>query len=51
MTVVDSNTIVVGNPTPEPNHKNNEWTSDNASVHTVFQLPVAGGQPCKSRKL
>ncbi|TPX11710.1 uncharacterized protein E0L32_007689 [Thyridium curvatum] len=50
MTVVDSNTLIVGSPTPEPNHKNNDWTSDHASVHTVFQLPVANGQLCKPRK-
>jgi endonuclease/exonuclease/phosphatase family metal-dependent hydrolase len=38
MTVLSSEDIVVGNPSPEPNHQNNEWTSDHAVVLTVFEL-------------
>lgn len=35
---VKSEILVVGNPTPEPNHQNNEWTSDHAVVMTTFKV-------------
>lgn len=36
--VLASDTLVVGDPTPQPNHENNEWTSDHAAVMTTFKL-------------
>ncbi|CAG9989710.1 unnamed protein product [Clonostachys byssicola] len=30
---------VVGNPKAQPNHADNEWTSDHKSVKTIFQVP------------
>ncbi|KAH8177746.1 endonuclease/Exonuclease/phosphatase family protein [Sarocladium implicatum] len=36
--VLASRTLVVGDPSPEPNHENNEWTSDHAAVMTIFKL-------------
>lgn len=36
--VLDSHTVVKGNPTAEPNHQNNEWTTDHAAVRSVFRL-------------
>lgn len=36
--VLDSHTVVKGNPTPEPNHHANEWTTDHAAVRSVFRL-------------
>lgn len=39
MKTVDSKVVVVGNPTAEPNHKNNEWPSDHAAVLTTFKIP------------
>lgn len=33
-----SKTYVLGNPSPVPNHANNEWTSDHAAVLTQFKL-------------
>ncbi|RDA94071.1 hypothetical protein CP533_5293 [Ophiocordyceps camponoti-saundersi (nom. inval.)] len=38
--VVDSVHEVVGQPRPEPDHKDNEWTSDHAAVRTIFQVPA-----------
>lgn len=38
MKTVTSETVVVGQPKPEPNHKDNEWTSDHAAVKSVFKL-------------
>ncbi|EJD41657.1 endonuclease/exonuclease/phosphatase family [Auricularia subglabra TFB-10046 SS5] len=38
LSVVDSRTVVVGSPTPEPNHAANEWTSDHSAVVTTFKL-------------
>ncbi|KAH7320768.1 endonuclease/exonuclease/phosphatase family [Stachybotrys elegans] len=38
MGVLSSEDIVIGNPSPEPNHQNNEWTSDHAAVLTIFEL-------------
>ncbi|KAL2207029.1 endonuclease/exonuclease/phosphatase family [Sarocladium strictum] len=36
--VVSSETLVVGDPKAEPNHEDNEWTSDHAAVLTTFKL-------------
>ncbi|KAK6346707.1 hypothetical protein TWF696_006822 [Orbilia brochopaga] len=36
--VVDSKTIVVGNPKEQPQHKDNEWTTDHAAVITTFRF-------------
>lgn len=36
--VTDSDTVVTGTPTPEPNHALNEWTSDHAAVITEFTV-------------
>ncbi|KAK4071354.1 uncharacterized protein Triagg1_6015 [Trichoderma aggressivum f. europaeum] len=36
--VLQSETLVAGEPTPEPNQSNNEWTSDHAAVMTTFKL-------------
>ncbi|KAL5589021.1 hypothetical protein FOBRF1_015549 [Fusarium oxysporum] len=36
--VTDSHTVVVGEPKPEPNHKDNEWFSDHAAVLTTYEL-------------
>ncbi|PFH59386.1 hypothetical protein XA68_12445 [Ophiocordyceps unilateralis] len=38
--VVDSVHEVVGQPQAEPNHKDNEWTSDHAAVRSTFQVPA-----------
>ncbi|RDA83989.1 hypothetical protein CP532_6967 [Ophiocordyceps camponoti-leonardi (nom. inval.)] len=38
--VVDSVHEVVGQPRPEPDHKDNEWTSDHAAVRSTFQVPA-----------
>ncbi|TWU73923.1 hypothetical protein ED733_004073 [Metarhizium rileyi] len=38
--VQNSETIVVGNPTAEPNHGDNEWTSDHRAVLTTFRVSV-----------
>ncbi|KAM4067138.1 endonuclease/Exonuclease/phosphatase family protein [Hirsutella rhossiliensis] len=35
---LDSKTEVVGQPKAEPNHKDNEWTSDHAAVKTIFRV-------------
>lgn len=35
---VEYTTEVVGQPKPEPNHRDNEWTSDHATVKTVFRF-------------
>lgn len=50
LTVESSNILVEGNPTPEPNHQDNEWTSDHAAVLTVFGLPSNGLSPCVPRR-
>ncbi|KAK5996186.1 hypothetical protein PT974_04614 [Cladobotryum mycophilum] len=34
-----SETVIVGNPKPEPHHQDNEWTSDHAAVRSVFKIP------------
>lgn len=39
MKTLSSEVVLVGNPTPEPNHKNNEWTSDHAAVLSTFKIP------------
>ncbi|KAM0555889.1 hypothetical protein ACHAPJ_006291 [Fusarium lateritium] len=36
--VTDSHTVVVGEPKPQPNHKENEWFSDHAAVLTTYEL-------------
>ncbi|UNI20636.1 hypothetical protein JDV02_006708 [Purpureocillium takamizusanense] len=36
LTTLDSSAVVVGSPEPEPNHQDNEWTSDHAAVLTLF---------------
>lgn len=36
--VLESYTVVVGDPQAEPNHYDNEWTSDHAAVKTVFRV-------------
>ncbi|KAM0317315.1 hypothetical protein ACHAPQ_011052 [Fusarium lateritium] len=38
--VTDSHTVVVGEPKPQPNHKDNEWFSDHASVLTTYELQL-----------
>lgn len=38
LTVEDSKTMVVGEPTPQPDHADNEWTSDHKAVLTVFNV-------------
>ncbi|KAM0720745.1 hypothetical protein Q7P37_004882 [Cladosporium fusiforme] len=37
--VLSSETVVVGDPAPYPEHEDNEWTSDHKAVLTWFQLP------------
>lgn len=44
LSVINSETLVVGKPTAEPNHANNEWTSDHAAVMTTFKF-----QNCKRK--
>ncbi|KAL0938178.1 endonuclease/exonuclease/phosphatase family [Colletotrichum truncatum] len=36
LAVADSKHLVVGSPKPEPNHADNEWTSDHAAVLTNY---------------
>ncbi|UNI23434.1 hypothetical protein JDV02_009252 [Purpureocillium takamizusanense] len=36
--VLSSETVVVGSPKPEPDHQDNEWTSDHAAVMTDFEI-------------
>ena len=36
LSVVESKNLVVGEPQPSPDHKDNEWTSDHRAVLTVF---------------
>ncbi|KAL7936535.1 Endonuclease/exonuclease/phosphatase [Trichoderma chlorosporum] len=36
--VLRSETLVAGEPTPEPDQRNNEWTSDHAAVMTTYKL-------------
>lgn len=36
--VLESDTVMVGDAQPEPNHQDNEWTSDHAAVKTVFRV-------------
>lgn len=38
LAVRDSQALVVGNPTPEPHHQDNEWTSDHRAVLTTYSL-------------
>lgn len=38
VSVQNSEATVVGNPTPEPNQQNNEWTSDHKAVLTTYKL-------------
>ncbi|KJZ73890.1 hypothetical protein HIM_06783 [Hirsutella minnesotensis 3608] len=38
LTVLESETQVVGKPRPQPYERNNEWTSDHAAVKTIFQV-------------
>ncbi|KAF3903213.1 hypothetical protein ABW20_dc0102647 [Dactylellina cionopaga] len=40
LAVLDSKTLVVGNPKPEGSHRENEWTSDHAALLTVYDLCV-----------
>ncbi|RFU81932.1 exonuclease iii [Trichoderma arundinaceum] len=42
--VLRSETLVAGEPTPEPDQRNNEWTSDHAAVMTTFKLGEADGR-------
>ncbi|KAK5996811.1 hypothetical protein PT974_02154 [Cladobotryum mycophilum] len=44
--VVDSETYMVGKPTAEPNHQDNEWTSDHKAVLTTYKI----GAPQDGRK-
>lgn len=37
--VVDSRRLVVGEPKSSPDHRDNEWTSDHATVLTHYRLP------------
>lgn len=37
--VLQSETVVLGQPRPEPHHEDNEWTSDHAAVKSVFSFP------------
>ncbi|KAF4511713.1 hypothetical protein G6O67_003485 [Ophiocordyceps sinensis] len=39
---LDSMAEVVGQPKAEPDHKDNEWTSDHAAVKTIFRVAEAG---------
>ncbi|KAJ6781655.1 hypothetical protein PWT90_01405 [Aphanocladium album] len=41
LTVKDSKAVVVGEPTPQPNQADNEWTSDHRAVLTVYKLAAA----------
>ncbi|KAK1247706.1 hypothetical protein MKX07_000594 [Trichoderma sp. CBMAI-0711] len=36
--VLSSETLVAGEPTPEPNQRHNEWTSDHAAVLTTYRI-------------
>ncbi|KAJ4175786.1 hypothetical protein NW755_014759 [Fusarium falciforme] len=36
--VQESRRVVVGEPKPYPDHKDNEWTTDHAAVLTVYEL-------------
>lgn len=36
--VLSAETVLVGRPEPEPNHVDNEWTSDHAAVKAVFSI-------------
>ncbi|MEV2277076.1 endonuclease/exonuclease/phosphatase family protein [Nocardiopsis sp. NPDC049922] len=38
LSVLDSRTLVVGDPAPVPNHADNEWTTDHATVLTTYAL-------------
>ncbi|TQW02389.1 exonuclease III [Cordyceps javanica] len=38
LTVVDSKAVVEGQPTPQPNHSDNEWPSDHKAVLTVYKI-------------
>lgn len=38
LTVVDSQALVAGNPTAEPNQQDNEWPSDHKSVLTHYKV-------------
>ncbi|OAQ69637.1 exonuclease III [Pochonia chlamydosporia 170] len=40
LSVQGSEALVVGNPTPEPNHGNNEWTSDHKAVLTTYRITL-----------
>ncbi|RBQ86775.1 hypothetical protein VDGD_05006 [Verticillium dahliae] len=40
LTVKNSKDVVVGNPKPSPNHKQNEWTTDHATILTTYELPA-----------
>ncbi|PHH64673.1 hypothetical protein CDD81_4114 [Ophiocordyceps australis] len=37
--VIASSVQMVGSPKPEPNHQDNEWTSDHKAVKSVFKVP------------
>ncbi|WP_433336025.1 endonuclease/exonuclease/phosphatase family protein [Spirillospora sp. CA-294931] len=38
LTVTSSTALVTGTPRPDPDHENNEWTSDHRAVLTTFRL-------------
>jgi len=38
MKVLESESLVAGDPAPMPDHNDNEWTSDHAAVRTVFSV-------------
>ena len=38
LSVLESETVLVGHPTPEPDHKQNEWTSDHRAFRTIYKL-------------
>lgn len=44
VSVIESNELLVGNPAPEPNHADNEWTSDHKAVMTVYKLSNEAGR-------
>ena len=48
--VTDSDALVAGDPTPIPDHGDNEWTSDHSAVMTTFKLPQPATTRCRSKR-
>jgi hypothetical protein len=46
LTVLKSDDLGVGKPSPMSNHNNNEWASDQAAVLTLYGLASKGPGPC-----